>query len=262
MAKEMLRFWIVLFAMSGAVDSFGQQGKADIAIGALLQKAGGIVGDFWNDVPLFNCTESVSQEKISKNGKIEYQQDSVFDYLAITKKEDEDLTMEEVRLPLSRKSEKPNKPPLLSTNGFPTLLLIFHPVHQPNYHFWIEPDSAKGEMIKVRFEHIPGTRSTSAVVIQGRIYPLDLQGTATIDSRNGTIQGISAELVAPMKEINVEKFKVEVIYKLQDFPTDSARWLPSRSLVEIQTALQHWRNIHFYSQYKRFSVQSVERISK
>ena len=253
---------IALLAICAAIRAFGMPGNEDSPVDLILQKTGELVGRFWDEVPSYDCTESVSQEKIGKNGKIEFQQDSVFDYLAITKREDGDLTMDEVRLPLGVKPGKPHKPSLLSTNGFPTLLLVFHPLHQPNYHFWMETASATDGAVKVRFEHIPGTRSTSALMIQERIYPLDLQGTASIDPGTGAIRGISASLMAPMREINVEKFKVEVTYRLQSFPSDSSRWLPSRSLIEIQTALQHWRNIHYYSQYKRFSVQSVERTAK
>jgi len=247
----------------GMLCACGISGAADLGMDALLQKAGAQVGSFWDDVPSFSCMESVTHEKIGKNGKVEYSQDSLFDYLVITKTEEGDLTVEEVRLPQQKVVNKTKSPALLSTNGFPTLLLIFHPLHQTNYHFQVEPGNAEDGLVSVRFEHIPGTRSTSAIMINGRLYPLDFQGTARIDAVTGAIRSMSAGLVAPMKDINIEKFRVEVTYTPQTFPADSSvRWLPSRAMVEIQTALQHWRNIHFYSQYKRFTVQAVEKASK
>lgn len=236
--------------------------EKDPEIEAVLQKAGRLISAFWNEIPTFNCTESVSQEKIAKNGKIEFHQDTVFDYLVLTKTEDEDLTIEEVRLPVSKLGKKPGKPSLLSTNGFPTLWLIFHPLHQSNYRFRMEPGSENNGSWHIRFEHIRGARATTALMIRGRLYPLDLEGTASIDPATGAIQAINATLIAPMKDINIEKFRVEIEYEPQAFPPDpSTKWLPSRSVIEIRTALQCWRNIHFYSRYKRFSVQAVDRTS-
>jgi hypothetical protein len=171
--------------------------------------------------------------------------------------------VEELRLPQRTSAEKPNQPALLSTNGFPTLLLIFHPLHQSNYRFQMEADNGEDGVWCVRFEHIPGMRSTSAVMIQGRIYPLDLQGMARIERDTGTILNISARLIAPMKDINIEDFRIEVTYKPQTFSTELAvRWLPSKTVIELETALQHWRNIHSYSQYRRFDVQAVQETSR
>lgn len=232
---------------------------------ALLERTGRMVELFWGQVPSFACTEAVSQEKIAKGGKIEYQVDSLFDYLAFTKSAEGNLTIEEVRLQRKKgKPDKSNKPALLSTNGFPSLLLIFHPAFFPNYRYRIQPDTTEEKTLQVRFEHIPGTRSTSALMIRDRIYPLDLQGTAWIDRDTGVVQKMSAGLIAPMKDINIESFNIEVAYKLQSFASDSSggEWLPAKAVIELRTASQHWRNTHFYSQYKRFSVHSEERVSR
>ena len=237
---------------------------ADPDAEALLARTGRMVELFWEQVPSFACTEAVTQEKLGRSGKIEYQADSVFDYLALTKTAEADLTIEELRLPRSkRKAEKPDKPALLSTNGFPTLLLVFHPAFQPNYRYEIEPRGSDAKLSRIHFEHIPGTRSTSALMIQERIYPLDLQGTAWIDPDTGAIQKMSASLIAPMKDINVESFKIDVVYKPQSFALEAeTRWLPAKAVIEVRTALQDWRNTHFYSQYKRFRVRSEESISR
>ena len=229
----------------------------------LLERTGRMVELFWEQVPSFTCTEFVTQEKLGKKGKTEYQSDSIYDYLALTRAAQEALVIEELRLPRKIDADKPDKPALLSTNGFSTLLLIFHPLYRANYRFNVEPGGTGEKTVRVRFEHIPGERSTSALMIRDRIYPLDLQGTAWVDPGSGEVSKISARLRVPMKDINVEDFRIDVVYKPQSFPSEpEARTLPARAVIEVHTALQHWRNTHSYSQYKRFSVESAERISK
>jgi hypothetical protein len=235
----------------------------DSAHPPLLERTGTLVALFWQNVPSFACTESVTQEKLGKKGKTEYEAESVYDYLALTKSSDEDLTIEELRRPRKSDPNRHDKPPMLGTNGFPTLLLIFHPLYRDNYRFQLEPEEPGEKSQRVSFEHIPGTRSTSAVMIRERIYPLDLRGTAWIDPDSGAVLKISARLSAPMKDINIEQFRIDVAYTRRSFPSEAEeRWLPSRAVIELQTALQHWRNTHVYSGYKRFSVESAEEISK
>lgn len=70
---------------------------------------------------------------------------------------------------------------------------------------------------------------------------------------------MAAGLKSPMKDINIEALSIEVTYKSQAFPSDSdGKWLPESAVINVQTALQHWRNSHRYSEYKRFTVESLE----
>ncbi len=226
----------------------------------LLMRTGRSVELFWQQVASFASTEVVTQEKIGRKGKREFRSDTTYDYLAITKADEEGLTIEELRLPRKGGSNKSNPPSLLSTNGFPTLLLVFHPQYHTSYRYHIAQEASEdGQLLAVNFEQIPGMKSTCALVLQDRIYPLALRGTAWIETKTGTIQKITAALISPLNDINIKAFKVEVDYKPQSFPPGSeSRWLPSTAVVNIQTALQHWRNTHRYTQYKRFTVELTE----
>ena len=237
---------------------------ADSRTDELLDRAGRQVEQVWEQIPAYNCREFVTREKIEKKGRVEYRQRTIFDYVAFTKINAGALTVEEVRIPLKKDADKHDMPPLLETNGFPTLLLIFHPRYQSSYRFQIDEGGlADGKLVRVRFEHIYGKGSTSAVMVQGIAYALDLQGTALIDSESGAIAQISANLVSPMKNINVEDFAAEVTYDLQRFPSESGlKWLPSKAMIELRTGRQHWRNTHLYSQYKRFVVEATEAMEK
>jgi hypothetical protein len=229
-----------------------------------LEKTGKSTERFYRDFPFFTCTEIVTQEKIGEKGKKEYRQQSTFDYLAFAKIQEDEFRLEESRLLKKIPSIASNKPSLLNTNGFPSLSLIFHPFCRMNYTFHSEADLFEGKRIlRVQFQHIPGTRSTTALILQGRIYPLDLQGTAVIDFETGVVFKITADLVEPMKQINIEAFHVEVDYGAVAVSPDNERIrLPSKTVVELKTARQNWRNIHLFTQYKQFRVYVSEEISK
>ena len=229
----------------------------------LLERTGRLVELFWEQVPSYNCRELVTREKIAKKGKVEYRQELEFDYLALTDMKNDNLAVNELRVPLKKDIEKSDPPPLLETNGFPTLQLIFHPRYQASYRYIIEEEDINRGSVRIRFEHRRGAGSTSAVMVQGKAYALELQGTAWIDNESGAIQRITASLIGPMNDINVERFAAEVTYEHLHFPSESeSRWLPSKAMIELQTGLQHWRNNHVYSQYKRFTVQTEEAMAK
>jgi hypothetical protein len=255
------------FALSIFLCVFSIEGHRSFAASRteeILERTGRVIEQFWEQIPSYNCRESVTREKLEKKGKVEYKQQLEFDYVAFTKEQAKALTVEEVRLPLKKNNDKLEEPSLLETSGFPTLLLIFHPRYQAGYRFHIEEDVIDdGRTVRVRFEHIRGAGSTSAVMVQGKAYALELQGTAWIDSNSGAIRKISASLMGPMRDINVEDFAAEATYELQRFPFESElRWLPSKVMIDLRTGLQHWRNTHLYSQYKRFVVEATEAMEK
>jgi hypothetical protein len=236
------------------------QESAASSLDALLARTGQRVELFWQQIGSYTCTESVTREKIGKKDRIEFKTVSVFDYLALAKPMDDALVAEELRLPQKKERVKPSHTPLLSTNGFPTLLLIFHPKYQHNFRYRAETENIKGDqLVPVRFEHISGTSSTCALALRDRIYTLDLKGIAWIDAATGVIHKIAAGLTSPMADINIQAFDIEVEYQPRTFPSDPiAKWLPSIVEIDVRTKLQHWRNTHLFSQYKIFSVQSTE----
>jgi hypothetical protein len=226
----------------------------------LLDRSGRQVEGFWQQVASFACTEVVTQEKVGRKSNVEYKKSATFDYLALVRAQEDAFAVEEVRLPKKQAPDKRGQPSLLATNGFPTLLLAFHPKNRAHYRYQLEPGpGGDGNSVRIRFEHIPGAPSTCALRLQDRIYPLELQGSAWIDPASGYIQKISAGLKSPLKDINIEALSIEVVYKSQAFPSDpDEKWLPSTAVISVRTALQHWRNTHQYSDYRRFTVESQE----
>jgi hypothetical protein len=222
------------------------------------------VGTFWGQFRSVTCVERVTQEKLGKQGKVEYTQKSAYDYLVLLNAENDGLVVEESRLEQGRKGKSKNIP-LLNASGLPTLLLVFHPYYQDDFRYQLQGDELEGghRVVKIGFAHVPGTRSTTALRLRGEDYPLDLQGVAWVDPETGAIHRIVAGLASPMSDHNLKALTMEVRYDPHTFRfVEGVHWLPSTATIDIQTERQHWRNVHQYSQYKRFAVNTEDRISR
>lgn len=148
------------------------------AVEQMLDRTGSFVVKFLDDFSNMKCTELVSQTKLGKGGKVEYAENSTYDYLVMTQSPNGDLTLVESRLAGKQPNHKRNLP-LLVTDGFSTLLLIFHPSYQMSFEFVpMGNETVDGKLYaKVHFRHVRGTRSTAALLLRGREYPLESRGT-------------------------------------------------------------------------------------
>jgi hypothetical protein len=255
---------ISLLAGSTGSASAAPETPATLSLQDVLAQTTKQVEQFWQQFPSVTCTETVKQEKLGKQGKIEYRQQSIFDYLIFMNLDGEDLRVEESRL-LQKSVGKSKNLPLLITSGFPTLLLVFHPYYQDDYRYQLDGEDMVGakRLTRIRFEHVSGMRSTSALRLRGRDYPLDLQGIAWIDPEDGSIRKMTAGLEVPMDDLNLKVLNVQVSYEPHQFPASpGTQWLPSTAIIDVETARQHWHNIHSFSNYKRFSVNSESTVSK
>ena len=231
----------------------------------ILKKTTAEVKVFLDELSDVKCTEHVTQEKLNPNGKIQYRQDSTFDYLIIMQAGDDDLLLNESRLPMQETKAKGKNVPLLITNGFSTLFLIFHPYYRDSFR--LTPDGTevidKKTQWRIRFEHIPGTRTPAALAVRGREYPLELAGIAWVNPDTGDITRIEAELANSMVDVGLKKLVTTVEYSPQKLPGLARNYLfPSRARVEVESLRQHWINTHVFSDYKRFSVSTDVAISE
>jgi hypothetical protein len=224
----------------------------------LLRRTGKAVELFWEQFAAVNCTESVSQVKLAKEGKQVYHQDSAFDYLALMHTSEGDLTVEESRVKV-RTTEGKKRPPLLVTNGFSTLELIFHPYFQHDFEY-SEPEKAPldGKVaFRVKFRHLRGAPSPSCLRLRGRDYPLEWTGSALLDPSSGAVLQINAVLETSLEDLGLRALAAEVRYTPVHFrDTPEAFWLPAVATIDAETVEQRWRNIHQFSNYKHFSVET------
>jgi hypothetical protein len=154
---------------------------------------------------------------------------------------------------------------MLLSNGFATLFLVFHPYYAESFKFTVAGEEVIGGRMlqKVRFEHVPGMKSPAALALRGREYPLELSGTAWIDPQTGTISKIEAGIADSLQDVGLKALNSEIDFAPVPF-SDSKQvyWFPTQARVEVETPRQHWRNLHQFTAYKKFSVSTEEQVTK
>ncbi len=230
---------------------------------AVLDKSSRQISAFLEQVSNVKCTEYVSQLKLDKNGHPEYAESATYDYLVLLQGSADDLLLNESRIPVGHDQRRTKNIPLLLTNGFSTLFLIFHPYYRNAFRFSFEGEDVVGgeRLLRVHFEHLPGRRTPAALAVRGREYPLDLTGTAWLHAE-GTLARIEATLGTDMRDVGLRSLSVQVDYAPVRLPgwTQVYRF-PVLATIEVETLRQHWRNVHRFSDYKRFLVGTSESVS-
>ena len=245
---------VLLFAMI-AVSTVS---AADNSTQAVITRVEANVTRFLDLFSEVKCTELVEQAKLTPKGKVEHQESGRFDYLLMSQTSGGDLSLEESRLQEQATPHKKNVP-LLVTNGFATLVLVFHPYYQGGFEFSsLEPDTLNGHgVVKIRFRHVKGMRTPTVLMLRGREYPLDMMGTAWINPDTGIIERIQAELLSNMEDIGLRSLNADVIYAPPSFRgMTEMPWLASQATIEVETPKQHWRNVHRFTNYKHFAVDT------
>jgi hypothetical protein len=244
---------------------FPSPSTADVALNSLVERTSKQVSSFLDLFSETNCTERVLQEKLSDNGKVIEKEESMFDYLVILSTTGGELNLTESRIvPENAKQQKKLRSPLLVSNGFSMLFLVFHPYYVDSFQFAKDGEEAvDGRMLtKIHFQHIPGMRSPAALAVRGREYPLDLTGTAWVDPNTGVIAKLTAGIDLGMEDVGLRSLHAEVRFAAVTFhDSPGSFWLPSQATVVVETRHQHWRNTHQFSAYRRFSVDTKQQVA-
>jgi len=202
------------------------------------------------------CTESVSQITIGKNGKPEYREESRFVYQLQASTSTGSLKLAESRE--TRKAAfRDAARTLLITNGFASMLLIVHPEYETSYIFErAGEENVDGKpLAKINFRPVAGGSSPAALQLRGQNYPLPLSGTLWIDPRNGAITKLIAAVDSSLSDLGLQGMRSEIHYDTVQFhDPEESYWMPVSATIDVETPRQHWRNVHRFTAYKRFTA--------
>lgn len=246
------------FAASNATSQDAQK-LNDLLSRTSLQTAAFL--DQFSDV---KCTEQVRQEKLGKDDKIQLKEDSTYDYLVILSDSGGDLSLAESRIPMKQAKHDRKNTSMLLSNGFATLFLVFHPYYSADFSFLLDGEElVDGRLLdKVSFKHITGMKSPAALALRGREYPLELSGTAWIDPTTGSIARIQAGIADTLQDVGLKSLDTEIDFAPLKFADSKEFWFPTQARVEVETPKQHWRNLHQFTAYKKFSVSTEEKVAQ
>jgi hypothetical protein len=230
----------------------------------LLDRTSRQTSQFLEQFSDVKCTEQVRQEKLGKDDKVQLKEDSTYDYLVILSNEGGELNISESRIPVHEAKKDRKNTSMLLSNGFATLFLVFHPYYSNAFKFTLAgEEELNGRILeKVSFEHIPGMKSPAALALRGREYPLELTGTAWIEPETGSIAKIEAGIADTLQDVGLKALSSEIEFAPLTFKdVKEAYWFPTEAHVEVETPKQHWRNLHQFTQYKKFSVSTQEQVA-
>lgn len=232
----------------------------------LLERTAGQTSVFLDQFSDVKCTEQVRQEKLGKDNKVELKEESTYDYLVILTNSGGELSLSESRIPVHEAKKDRKNTSMLLSNGFATLFLVFHPIYADAFKFTLaEQDVVAGRTLqKITFQHITGMKSPAALALRGREYPLELTGTAWVDPETGSIAKIEAGIADTLQDVGLKTLDSEIDFAPLTF-ADSKQppyWFPTQARVEVETVRQHWRNLHQFIGYKKFSVSTEEKVTQ
>lgn len=229
----------------------------------LLDRAGQRVKQFWDELASVTCTETLLQERLNQKGKVAFNSKTSYDYLISMRWDGGGMLVDESRLPIGQAQKKAPQSSLLVTQGFATLLMIFHPEFQPGYSFTLdgEENSAGRTLVRVAFVPRKGAPSPAALSLKDHTYPIAWEGSAWVDPEGAVVTRIDAHWKDPAEEIGLRALSSEVDYAPISFHGGAqTMWLPQKARIEVKTLHQEWRNTHQFSNYRLFSVETQNKI--
>ena len=221
-----------------------------------LIHARALVEKFFEQSSNVICTESVTQAMVGKNGKVDYREDSVFDYQMQANASSGSLRLVETR-GTRKASFRDSARTLLITNGFTAMLLIIHPNYEASYTFAPAGEETVGgvTLAKINFKAVPGASSPAALQLRGQNYPIPLSGTIWIEPQSGMVTKLLAVMESGLSDLGLEGMRSEIHYSTIGFhDPEESYWMPISAVIDVETPRQHWRNIHRFTGYKRFKA--------
>jgi hypothetical protein len=221
---------------------------------ATLLRARNQIDRFFEQTSNVVCNEDIAQTLVGKNDKPIYREESRFEYQLLASARTGSLKLNESREPRKVAFRDPTKT-LLITNGFASMLLVLHPSYEPSFVF--EPVSEEiidgRTLVKIHFKPIAGTSSPAAIQLRSRNYPLPLTGEVWIDTESGAVVKLISHLESSLDDIGLHDIRSEIHYAIVQFrdPQESY-WMPSSAVIDVETPKQHWRNVHRFTDYRRF----------
>jgi len=219
-----------------------------------LERARKLVEQFFEQSANVVCEESITQTTLGKNGKPNYREESRYQYQLEASTAGGSLKLKESRDARKIAFRDPART-LLITNGFTSILMIVLPQYEASYQFeGASEEIVDGRMIdEIHYKSVPGGRSPAALQLRGKNYPLPLSGSVWIDKETGAIMRLTAEIDSSMSDLGLKGLTSDIHYALVQFhDPEEAYWMPLSATINVETPLQHWRNVHRFTGYKRF----------
>jgi hypothetical protein len=147
----------------------------------------------------------------------------------------------------------------LVTSGYALSCMRFSTEAQRQSRFRYLGDEELGsrETYVLGFAQVPGeaTFTTTMAGTGGHVVEMLEQGILWVDKQGFQIVRMRSDLLMPNPEIGLDRLTTETTFgevRLQDMP--NSLWVPSDVAVSMEINNEKYRNLHHYTNYRRYRV--------
>ena len=228
----------------------------------ILRRVGATVADFFDNFSNTTCTEHVISAVDVPGETLALHYDATLNYVALVKRGGDNTRLEEYRTDSKGKVVHLEAQRTVVTIGFVSMTVHFHPRFQADSRFsFLGREKVAGQdAYLVAFAQRPGVaRRTSLVVFKDRTASVLVQGVAWIDPLNFRILRLRTDIERPDSTVSLVRETTEIDYFQVTFKQGGkSLWLPRRVNVSGQMGRYTYQNLHSYSNYRLFVVQTEE----
>lgn len=222
----------------------------------VLDRAGSRVKEMVLNLDRFTATEFVEHHTVNGAGRLARVQTRKFDYLvSIGPGLGGYLSVQEYR---GRTLNAQGFPDQVSTEGTPSLVLVFHPLYAKDFDMKCEGlGTWQGQPAwQVRFEQRRDRQNhLSNVVVQDRMYSIRLRGRAWILADSYQVARLETDLADTIPAIRLRLEHMSVEYRPVAFPGRQLElWLPSSAELYVDFSSRRFYRKHTFKDFTLFSV--------
>lgn len=230
----------------------------------VIEQAGKRVKELVDHLSNFDATEEVVHEDLDVLGRPISKETRKFDYtVTISEPQKDVIGVEEYRNGLGDKGSFPGG---IATRGFPALAFVFHPDRRDDYDMVCEGlGTWQGQATwLVHFRQRTDRPSRQLVFdFTNASVAVDLKGRAWISASSYQILRLEADLVNPVKNIQLVTEHQVVEYKPVKFTkANTTVWLPSEADLYMDFRKERFHRRHTFSHYMLFSVGTSQKIGE
>ena len=227
----------------------------------VIQESGNRVEELVNDVTKFAAVEDLFHQALDEYGYPVRTETRKFNYVAsITEPEPGFLAVDEYR---ADKLSLAGYPDNISSTGFASLALVFHPHMRDNFNMICEGlgDWHGQASWLVHFQQRDDRPNRMhSYKVGNQYHPVKLKGRAWITSDKFQIVRIEAEMVSPMPEIQLLSEHQVVDYGPVLFQKKNVSlWLPKSAEIYFEFRKHRYYRRHSFDHYMLYSVDSEEK---
>jgi tetratricopeptide (TPR) repeat protein len=227
----------------------------------VIDESGKRVDELVTDLARFAAIEDLFHQSLDPFGVPIRTETRKYDYVAaITRPSPGSVLVDEYRMDKLALSGYPDQ---ISSTGFATLALVFHPDMRMDFELSCEGlGDWRGQaawLVHFRQRENRPNRMHSYTV-GGQNYRVDLKGRAWITADKFQIVRIEADLVKPMPEIRLLSEHQVVEYGPVPFPKkNTTLWLPKTAEIYFDFRRHRYYRRHSFDHYMLFSVDTDEK---